>query len=319
MYNNNGLKVTKIDDGLGNLSMEVVKGTEVQTLPYTDGQKVNAGFSDGSSYDITITGNSASVTDTTVVVTPPGTMHLIMFGDTLDPSIGAGVICCQRDIEALFTNAAAQAGMTIQKYIYRGNDFNRTNLDAVLQNLTCNANDAVIFYYDGHGFRYDNQTEKWNQLSLGMVWDLQSALATSKGSYEVYTALKAKGARLTLVFADCCNNKIGFSRTRSRGREATFMRAISSQEHYARLFNKAQGSGIITTSSPGEFASGSDTDSRFSVAFTDAFNDEVNSSNPSPADWVNIYSKSKTAVMLDASRSGDSQTPMYESNIIYNP
>ena len=129
--------------------------------------------------------------------------------------------------------------------------------------------------------------------------------------------MKAKGARLTLVFADCCNNKAGVTRSLSLGVEATFMRALSSKDHYLRLFSQASGSGIITSSSPGEYAAGTDFNSRFSLAFSDSLNNEVSSSNTVPADWVKIYSSSKSAVILDATDPTNPQTPMYESNITY--
>jgi hypothetical protein len=144
-------------------------------------------------------------------------MFLVIVANTADPVIGAG---CKLDIEtvhSLFDMISTEMDFKLLELVIQGTDYSKDNVLDVLENMTPGADDIVIFYYTGHGFRFDNeQAIRTPQL------DLRSAPATSKidelhlptkNLQEILAVIKTKGARLNIVIGDCCNADINFTRS----------------------------------------------------------------------------------------------------------
>ena len=169
-----------------------------------------------------------------------------------------------------------------------GDDFSGNNLRSVVNNLYCNSNDVIIFYYIGHGFRYDNQTSQWPNLCVGYNDN------TSVSFQWVINQLKSKGAKLTITVAECCNREIGMPEPVVKNIKgvASLSFNIRNPERYKELFENTRGAIIASSSKPGETSVVSDDDGAF---FTEALTGEIKEQTgiSNSADWNVIFEKAK--------------------------
>ncbi len=157
---------------------------------------------------------------------------LVIVANTLDPVIGKG---CALDIKTVRSTVGKLAGkmeFNLIELIIEGLNYNNENVLSAVESLKPDSDDIVVFYYTGHGFRF----EKENNL-LPPQLDLQSSPATNKiadihkttkNLNEIFETIKNKGARLNLVIADCCNDEINFTRTFNKKDK----NAAAAEEHH---------------------------------------------------------------------------------------
>ena len=143
-------------------------------------------------------------------------LHLILVSATEDIELSSGFEKNHKRIHALFKGAASAAGIGFSATEIKGNDFSKSEIDAKLSSLQVKQNqDIVIFYYSGHGFRYDDQAEKWPQMALtytvGIDFSDPGNTAYTYNLKEVYDQLIQKNARLTIAIGECCNVGAGFT------------------------------------------------------------------------------------------------------------
>jgi hypothetical protein len=110
----------------------------------------------------------------------------------------------------------------------------------------------------------------------------------------IYSSIKSKGARLSIVFGDCCNSNLGINQRTS----STFLASRSNpnfkQEKLEKLFIKSTGSLIVTAASPGEVSWSNDVNGGFFTAsFLSAFHEEISYLSNDVADWDGLIKKTK--------------------------
>ena len=171
------------------------------------------------------------------------TIHAIIVADTNDPKIGSGVKSDLSNMTTFFQNAANATGMRLNlKRIY-GVDCNNANTVRAINELQSQPDDIVVFYYSGHGHRWDTTNGRWPLLSLNrelpFSWVIQK--------------MEAKGAKATLVLTDSCNVSLGggFGLT---GPEIP----PASRSTYMKLFRDFRGKVRVSSSSVGEYSYGPD-------------------------------------------------------------
>ncbi len=114
-------------------------------------------------------------------------------------------------------------------------------IDAI-NRLKVDEDDVVIFYYSGHGMRFDSQDDPWPVLDF----EYGNRQTTQ---WEITQELISKGPRLILSIADCCNNFITKSLiTKGSSRDR--------RDNYRRLFLDSSGTYIASGASPGEYSFG---------------------------------------------------------------
>jgi hypothetical protein len=142
---------------------------------------------------------------------------LIIVANTLDPVIGKGCSLDIKTVTSTIYELARKMEFNLLELVIEGLNYNNENVVSAVESLKPDSDDIVIFYYTGHGFRFDKE----NNL-LPPQLDLQSSPATNKiadihrttkNLNEIFEIIKNKGARLNLVIADCCNDEINFTRT----------------------------------------------------------------------------------------------------------
>ena len=79
------------------------------------------------------------------------TLHTIIFANTNDPQIGKSVVYDYNSLSVEVNTIAAATGMKLKRYFYKDEYCNNKNLRNVLNQLSTNKDDVILFYYSGHG------------------------------------------------------------------------------------------------------------------------------------------------------------------------
>lgn len=150
-------------------------------------------------------------------------MYLLVVADTLDKEIGAS---CSKDMKRVvetFTGLTSFLGIKIFPKTISGKEYSMKNIQTAINNIKPSANDIVIFYYSGHGFRLPENSRRFPNLKLknfrnerrnfrdSISWikkDRQDNITYSLNIEDIFNLIKAKKARFNLVLSDCCNNDI---------------------------------------------------------------------------------------------------------------
>jgi len=134
-------------------------------------------------------------------------IHLIIVANIKDAIIGNS---CKMDMDRtlnLFQLLAKMIGIRLQPTIISGNNYNKANVDRVLDTIRPMPNDIVVFYYSGHGFRKERDSRRYPYLDLREKIDWTFNV-NSMQAEDIMKRIKVKGARLNLVITDCCNTKV---------------------------------------------------------------------------------------------------------------
>ncbi len=191
------------------------------------------------------------------------TLHAIIFADTFDAMIGES---CFHDYERMnieLSTMATANEMTLNRYFFRGKDFNKAKLLEVIESINCKPDDTIFFYYSGHGARAEADKSTFPQLAFGKTdADFVPLL-------KIDELLGNKKSRLRLIFADCCNSyqpEISNKLTDNTNNEATNL-AQATINTYQSLLKKVQGSVIACSSKPGENSLALPVGGLFTVSF----------------------------------------------------
>ena len=95
------------------------------------------------------------------------TLHTIIFANTNDPQIGKSVVYDYNSLSVEVNTIAAATGMKLKRYFYKDEYCNNKNLRNVLNQLSTNKDDVILFYYSGHGTRSAQDISEFPQMCLG--------------------------------------------------------------------------------------------------------------------------------------------------------
>ncbi|MDF2550375.1 MAG: hypothetical protein K0S07_1442 [Chlamydiales bacterium] len=174
-------------------------------------------------------------------------------------------------------------------------------LDAI-DALQVEEDDVLFFYYSGHGMRSKSKDSAWPDLFFG--WH-QLRLDLDL----VIERCLQKGARLTLIITDCCNNVVEtpYYFFKSLGGK------LSSEEqmaNYRALFLEHQGILVISSSQPGELSWCNSDGGFFTFCFLQSLELELQHKNPS---WQSLIER--TSLLLPIYLPQKKQTPLFEINL----
>lgn len=223
---------------------------------------------------------------------PEASLHLIFLANTEISDIGQAVGIDLKRICSEMKGVCSKLGLSYQQYIIAGMDFGRDALVKQLDAVKPQENDIVMFVYSGHGFRWQDQTDPYPQLAL--VTDDYTDIRQT-GNYvalsDIDREIKGKGARLSIVLADCCNSVYGQPSPLPLGSNTLLSRGNTnlSTERLRSLFLGQAGHIICTASSPGEVSWCSQAGGNFTCNFIESFRKEINLlSDNSTATWDSI-------------------------------
>jgi hypothetical protein len=133
---------------------------------------------------------------------------LITIDATNDPQIGPTTLIDQQNLETNLVNyfLALRVGFNFKKI--DGQNFTKKVVNDAIDNLKPGPKDIVMLLYSGHGFRYNDDVSDFPRMALVASAE-KSPDDANLALEEVYNRILKKGAMVTIVLADCCNEKYG--------------------------------------------------------------------------------------------------------------
>ena len=182
------------------------------------------------------------------------TFHAIIFADTEDERIGKSTNLDLNNVSNMLVEAQSslKGEMEFIYYIYPESYCSPQNLRKVLDNIRCQSDDVVFFYYSGHGVRSVDDTSPYPQMCLGLSLDEQSKMISVEG---VDRAIARKKPRLRFVITDCCNSEDEFVTPKLEISKGNSVVNSKKKGNYSKLFLEKYGNVIVTSSKAGETSS----------------------------------------------------------------
>jgi len=175
--------------------------------------------------------------------------HLILITDLNAKRIELGMKKDLAKIQKVMRTIAKSTGLSLKEKIFVGKKTDPQEIFAYLRSLSVNADDVVLFYFSGHGFRTDQ-----NPANLWPILAFEKAHVGIQFE-EIATFLQKKQARLTLMFADCCNNFIT-TKKHAKPKDKILLKGVGKhlKQGYTKLFLKSHGTLIVASAKPGDYS-----------------------------------------------------------------
>jgi len=232
-----------------------------------------------------------------------GNLYLIAVANTLDASIGASSKKDLDNVVFTFDRLARSAGIrNIILTEITGNTFSKANVENTINNLRVTPNDIIIYYYSGHGFRYEADKSPYPRMSFRTKQN-PSAENNNLEVESVFNKLKSKNARVTIVLSDCCNENIGAEPR--RGREPLKTRGIlapAKQSNVDALFFPKTPLAIIGSSTAvNQLASGNPSIGGFFTHYMlMELEQQIYTYSTIPPSWIQLLAKAREKARYQA-------------------
>ncbi len=222
-------------------------------------------------------------------------LHAIIVCDTLAPGIEQSVRADLYTLKNRIKTISYFTGLELNETIFDGTSLTSNSLFTVIEQMTINPEDVVIFYYSGHGYRTESKSSEnpWPTLYF-------SRQNRGVDFYALTEKITNKHPRLFISLSDCCNNiildgyipEVGVSRALKPMAHLSY--EARERFNYETLFLSHQGTLIISSSKYGEFSWGTRYGGLYTNAFFENLDLEVrNAQNPS---WSAILERTNLDV-----------------------
>lgn len=175
------------------------------------------------------------------------TFHAIILADTQDPQIG---ITVEKDLSSMskrLDSIATKIGYQMHLVVMSNQNFNSKALESTLQQLSCNPDDIIFFYYTAHGY---SPTEK-NESKFPYLYLKDNNSFSLEGVHQQFVGKKA---RLCITMGDCCNNLIPNLLLKQSRHITRGITTTQDAEILAKLFLGYRGSIIMSSAEKGKKA-----------------------------------------------------------------
>jgi hypothetical protein len=238
------------------------------------------------------------------------TVHAILIGDTTDPSIGIGIDGNLKKVNSFLDALATIGGVTVSRYQVRDAAFNCKSIWDTVRSVKVTPQDAVLFYYSGHGFRRNGTQTKFPEFDCRRTSDPDQA---ELGSIANYLLTEAR-PRLVIALADTCN--VGMEQTVAPAAAAPPPPA-DRRGGLRKLFLSYSGMLTMSGAVPGEFSWYLNGGPSLGGFFTNQLLrvvDQKISSNGLQARWEDIATDASKAIFIPTGQGAPTeQLPQYST------
>lgn len=255
------------------------------------------------------------------------TIHWLTFIDTTDRNVGE---IDKSSRQLLYSRWIDLVNTTLKDNGYSVNiidiyDSKTTpeNCRTIVNELNCDAEDIIVFYYIGHGTE-NTGASKYPLMLMGQL-NANKFIPLSW----VHNTLKNKGARLTISIGMCCNARQGVAGRTEPTFSANYGNTYVSEEQsdcIKKMFLNYRGDVLITSASPNESSWACDTNigatDYFTFSLLDQFNNELpEMSNPTWDSMMqsikeDVYNSVRNCTGIQRKYPGTTQTPIWETHLI---
>jgi hypothetical protein len=183
------------------------------------------------------------------------TVHAVLIGDTTDATIGVGIIENLRKMRGFLQQAQVEGEMNVVVTEVKDAAFNCRSIVNAVKALPVQANDAVFFYYSGHGFRRNNTQTQFPEFDCRRTSDPDRAELAGIANLVLKPAADSTSTippRLVIAIADTCNREIQLPDQAAAAASAST--PPSRKAAFRRLFQQYSGTLMISGSTPGELS-----------------------------------------------------------------
>lgn len=136
-------------------------------------------------------------------------LHLLIVADIDDTTIGPSCDLDMKKALTTFDSIRKHIGLQFNPKAIYGKTYSKKNVQSAIANLKPSPDDIVVFYYTGHGFRKLEEQRRFPNIKLKTFHkNRKDVLDNSMNMEDIFNSIRKKGARLNLVFSDCCNDDI---------------------------------------------------------------------------------------------------------------
>lgn len=188
-------------------------------------------------------------------------LHFLSFTDTNDKFVGESAQAAYIYFSKVLLPEIKQAtGLNLNNIFCYGENFRKSKLDSICDNLSTRLDDVIFFYFVGHG--YNDGSDDYPMLALDSP--RKSLSSRSHSLSEIYHRLKNKPHRLLVVVAEACNTFVNVGKEDAVGSS----KVNYFEENCKYLFEKATGDILVSSSRKGQKSYGTNDDLGF---FTRSF------------------------------------------------
>lgn len=226
--------------------------------------------------------------------------HVFVVGMTFSPSSEVDF----RKVQATARVIADIAGLDLVLHTYETQNTSSQTLYDDINNLKCTSDDAVWFYFSGHGLNSSSGNGKFPMF----------VIASDNGSFSqegVHRLLRSKQPRLLITMFDACNYT-----------SATTEEEVlddSKQANYIKLFGLSKGDIKLAsnTAGQGKYSYADDYNGGFLTnSFLIAL-EKVTGMPKTQCTWDALLEMTKSSTIEMAQKEEKMQTPYFEHNILY--
>ncbi len=222
-------------------------------------------------------------------------MEVVLIADTASPTGGAAALDAERirhELHAL----GAYTGHDIRLYLLSEEQATATQITAQVNSLNPGADDVILLYYLGHGYRSANKSDAWPYLHL-------TKSASRLDLRDLVDTIISKRPRMAWVVADCCNNVIQSVLSMCAALPMPLKGYVPELEPgYRALFNDFEGVIVTCGSEAGDYAYCHSKGHFYTEALFVSLHEEVKSTDPQ---WSHLLDRAARKVSF-------LQTPYYE-------
>jgi hypothetical protein len=192
-------------------------------------------------------------------------LYCVTVIDATDTSIGNSCLKDKERVTNFCTKLSEFIDLTYTPIEVEKDNYTIDGLKNAIEIIDADKNDVVMFIYSGHGFSYrEDEANLYPQLALweGDAETIAALRENSINMEEVFNLIVAKGARLNIVFSDCCNTFVELPRFDNK---LPFAPWPTTWNHRLakELFINAKGSYLISAASKGQFAASNNQEGGF--------------------------------------------------------
>jgi len=234
------------------------------------------------------------------------TMHFMVVAATNDESIGESVETDLKLVRKDFSIMADQLNIGFDEQIIQGTQFNKSNIEKMINNVNVKPNDLIVFIYSGHGFRYDDDTDAYPRMYIaqnGENPDDSHQMSTT----DAFNQLVGKKARLTIFLSDCCNSLVGATRAEMESMAFASRAANNNIDNrkLRQLFIDQEGTLRATAAKAGQYALCDRSGGFLLTSFLNNIKAQVSAMGKGDPSWRKILDNAEKAVAKKTSNQID--------------
>ncbi len=239
------------------------------------------------------------------------TLHAIVACNTIDGSIGRGMVSDMRNMSNAIQTIAKIMNCDFEMEVFDGRICTKANITNYIKELEVESDDVVMFFYGGHGTHaYNNSSDPWPQMCMNTNIESMFMPVAS-----VEKLIAAKNPRLRIIITNCCNKEQGGVSIKPLFAQSTGATMLSGYDAstFKKLFFESKGKVMMTSSKLGQYSWCNENGGVFTNDFIEVL-DAVGKRRISD-DWESVCNATKGKTFSKVFNDGVKQEPYYQVSV----